>query len=81
MKKILFAPDAAAGLPAKPAAPAAAPVDITADLARIKDIIAAWKTVQPPSGQLQIAIGALAHAFEYANHHLALKPAPAAAKA
>ena len=82
MKKILLAPDAAPGLPATAPQPPAASfqtpptslLDIPGDIKKIESIIAAWKAAKG-TGQLHIAIGALATAVDFANHHLNLAPA------
>lgn len=76
-------PAGTAPTPPPPAAPAsaAAPVvnvDIAADIKKIQALIDAWKTAKA-TGQLHIAIGGLNTAIEYAQHHLNLAPAPAAA--
>jgi len=44
------------------------------DIQTINAIIGKWKA-SPPTGQLQIAIGALGNAVEYATHHINLPPA------
>ena len=77
MKKFSFllAPDAAPGKAAATAAPA--PVDIAGDVKKIQAILAGWQTAKA-TGQLQIAIGGLGTAVDYALHHINLTT-PAAA--
>jgi hypothetical protein len=83
--RFLLAADAPAGLPKVAPTPAAPPVaatppsptiDIASDVKIIQGIIAGWKAA-PATGQLQIAIGGLGTAVDYALHHINL-PAPAA---
>jgi len=51
-------------------------INLADDVKAIEALIQSWKTAAP-SGQLQIAIGALGTAIEYATHHINLPTAAA----